>query len=284
MWYLPIQSNMLNSLAINNFSDDISIVGDYDVTGEVELYYLTSPHLKEYDLENHELAYYRAKALIRLLNSIILLTNNYAIDYNSRILFEDKHGIRPVPPRKNDFTIVEYNQLFSPFSNLMFEQSSTLSTNYIGDFISLAKEEDIVLETLMFFSLSTLDVLYFFINVYKIYENITYNLEIPKNKNAYNKIRDNLDPDLRKYLDFFLLGSFSQFANSKEGTGIFSRHGESHVPYDKEALDFNEIDYNIRNLIIAWLNDKLRAKKGRYYKITYNKRPVEAMRDSDYEF
>ena len=155
---------------------------------EHETFFFGSPHLEMLTQEDDELAYYRAKALLRFLNGCLLLIGDLIFSYGNEIhMFNEKMEFTHTSSyRKNDLSIKEYEELRSPFQNNISVKSSA-EKSYLRDCIILAREDEIVYQTILFLSLSRLDVLYQLNNTYKIFENIIYDLGFPKHEETYKR-------------------------------------------------------------------------------------------------
>lgn len=286
MWCLSVSSSLAFSMSRTSFSDDFYIFSTFNYSEE-ESFYFGSPHLNEIPKEDSELAYYRAKALINLVNGCLLLDANLILGFENEILWIENDIIRGGFRMNYQSDIREYEELVNPFvTDLSVREHSRPS--YMRECLLLVKEEPIVRQSILCLLLSKQDALYFLTNVYKIYENIFMDLGIPKNAGSYKANHQNLFPagsGLREHLDYFLLGNFAQYVNSVEGSGILSRHGHSNTPYrDREPLDLKEIDVKIRNLINCWLQKKIEERFNISYNFRFENRRSEFTLDEDYNF
>lgn len=80
MWAIPIGSSFTGSLA-SKMSEHFEVFKEYTMS-ESELFYLSSLHLDNISTEEPLRASYRAKALLRILNGILLLTDNYVLAFD----------------------------------------------------------------------------------------------------------------------------------------------------------------------------------------------------------
>src|SRR5690606_28565823 len=134
--------------------------------------------------EDSELAYYRAKALINLVNGCLLLNDNLILGFENEILWIENDVILGGFRRNYQSDIAEYEELVNPFvTDLSVRKHSRPS--YMRECLLLVKEEPIVRQSILCLLLSKQDALYFLTNVYKIYENIFMDLGIPKNAGSY---------------------------------------------------------------------------------------------------
>lgn len=291
MWHLGLQNNnMVYSLARKQFSDDIKIMYLTD-NSEHETYYLISPHFSDLPDEEYEKAYYKALSFVRLINGCLLLEGDSLLVSNNYLTyFEDSYNTMQKGKEVHGRSLLEYNQLVDPYENIQIKDIE--STSYLANCLILVKNDDKVRRVIGLLYLYHRDNLYLLVNAYKIYEIICADLGIERKEKLYKKMRDSLPYDLAQYLNYFILGDFTHYANTlensngKEVTGIFSRHGQSKEVYDKKPLDTNELDLNLRNLINVWLRIKIKEQlgvshKGNKYK---TRNIVESMRDEDFIF
>src|SRR5699024_1936153 len=127
-------------------------------------------HLLGIDKIEYYRAFYRAKALIRILNGTLLLTNSPQIVYNQQSIYywEDKGN------RRRSFSLItenmelEYEELQNIFQkDPSFRQGNERERNgYISDIFDLAYEDSLVKDVIMLFSLIHTDLLYILINTY----------------------------------------------------------------------------------------------------------------------
>ena len=175
-------------------------------------------------------------------------------------------------------SLIEYREFVNPFENLQIEDLK--SKSYLVDCLIMVKNDEKVRRVIGLLYLYHRDNLYLLVNAYKIYEIILADLGIQRNEKEYKKIRNDLTHDLSPYLDYFILGDFTHYANtiaSSDGTevsGIFSRHGESQSVYNKNPLDLRELDLNLRNLINKWISIKVEGYNGNVHKEEYINRNV----------
>lgn len=283
MWGLQLYSSMGMGFSTKSFSDDLYVfrISDYS---EHETFYLGSPHLDDIPLEQSDLAYYRSKAFMRILNGCLLLSNNSIFDFGDEIrIFEENGDSRRVHFRKSDFTIMEYEELINPFTDKEIIDTRA-GKSPLRDCLILAKEDPIVRQSIICLSLANLDALYFLTNIYKIYENVFLDINIPKNSQS-REFRNFCDenPEFAPYLKFFV-EKFAHYANSEKGSGILSRHGNGRSEYEGDPLDFGDIDFNARQLMNYWLRLKMADRFGYYFKLEY-KKPVQiALRAEDFKW
>lgn len=278
MWHLRLEDNNITySLARQNFSNDISIIGLTD-NSEHETFYLTSPHFSDLPIEEYEKAYYKALSFLRLINGCLLLKDDYLLHAADNRLthFDDSYNAMRKGKEVYSRSLIEYEQLVNPFENLQIEDLE--SKSYLANCLTMVKNDQTVRRVIGLLYLYHRDNLYLLINAYKIYELIFADLGIERKEKSYKKMRNDLSPELLPYLDYFLLGDFKHYANtvaSSDGTemsGIFSRHGQSKDVYDKKPIDIKEFDLKLRNLINKWLSIKIENQIGVVHKEDYQSR------------
>ncbi|MBW0933921.1 hypothetical protein [Priestia megaterium] len=297
MWAIPIESSFTGSLA-SEMSEHFEVFKEYTMS-ESELFYLSSIHLDNISIEDPLKASYRAKALLRILNGILLLTDNYVLVFDvEKISFINHKGEwinRHVYGSDRD---LEYKELENPFqaeaSKLVkykrIPEDDEKKRDYIVDFFDYAYKSELVKEVLILFSLSKIDTLFILINTYKIIETIEYDLGFI-DKTAKTEKIGLFSEEFVKAYEFFEKGKFGHYSNSEYGSGLFSRHGVSDKKKyeDKKGnplppVSFNDIDINVRTLIYEWINHKLMVEKGYRYPSVKREIREEQMKDEDYNF
>jgi len=244
---------------------------------EHETYYLISPHFSDLPDEEYEKAYYKALSFVRLINGCLLLKGDYLLLADNYLCdFSDSYRSMRTGKEVYGRNLIEYGQFVNPFENIQIEDMK--SNLYLANCLTMVKDDEKVRRVIGLLYLYHRDNLYLLVNAYKIYEIICADLGIPRNEKSYKKIRNDLPiPDMLPYLNYFILGNFTQYANtitSSDGTevsGLFSRHGQSKDPYDKDPLDLNELDLNLRNLINEWLSIKIKNHIGVVHKEKYER-------------
>lgn len=279
MWHLRLTTNNItHSLSRQNISKDILIkyLTDYS---EHETYYLISPHFSDLPEEEYEKAYYKALSFVRLINGCLLLIgDNLLVAENCLCDFDDSDRLIRKGTEVYGRNLLEYEQLVNPFDKNI-QRENLESNSYLTNCLTMVKNDEKVRRVIGLLYLYHKDNLYLLVNAYKVYEIICADLGIPREKKSYKKIRNDLaTPDMLPYLDYFILGNFTHYANtitSSDGTevsGLFSRHGQSKQVYDENPLDLNELDLNLRNLINTWLSIKIENYIGVVHKEKYEKR------------
>lgn len=302
MWAVYITSSTSKSLSFIR-SEHFNIFSEFTMS-ETEEFYFTSIHLKNIEEHDYMTAHYRAKALLRILNGLLLLNNQTPIAYDlDRIYFIRNHDHWSVHNIYTPNQTLEYKELQSPFkaekSSLnKYENPSKINEdvkNEIVDFFELAYENDFVKEVLILFSLIKIEPLLLLINTSKIIETIDFDLGFIDQKTK-KKLLTTLSAELGNAFlqanNFFENGRFGHYSNKRSGSGIiFSRHGAGKLDayQDKHGnplppVSFKEIDTYIRILIYEWMNFKLYRTKNYKYQSLKIVSIVEEMRDEDYEF
>lgn len=297
MWAIPIESSFTGSLA-SKMSEHFNVLREHTMS-ESELFYFTSSHLDDISIEEPLKASYRAKALLRILNGILLLTDNYvlAFDVENLVFMNEGERWKDRHIDKSDRDL-EYKELENPFqaeeSKLVkykrIPEDDKNKRNYIVDFFDYAYKSELVKEALILFSLSKIDTLFILINTYKIIETIEYDLGFI-DKTAKNEKIGLFSEEFVKAYEFFEKGKFGHYSNSEYGSGLFSRHGVSDKKKyeDKKGnplppVSFNDIDTNVRTLIYEWINYKLMVEKGYRYPPVKRESKTRSLTDEDFNF
>lgn len=279
MWHLGLtNNNKTYSLARQRFSSDIDIMYLTD-NSEHETYYLISPHYSDLPEEDYEKAYYKALSFVRLINGCLLLTGDYLLQADNYLTnFDDSYTALRRGKEVYGRSLIEYEQIVNPFENIQIEDLE--SNSYLANCLTMVKHNQKVRRVIGLLYLYHRDNLYLLVNAYKIYEIILADLSIQRNAKEYKKIRTTLSKEILPYLDYFILGDFTHYANTTassdgtEVTGIFSRHGESEKVYNKNPIDLKELDFNLRNLINSWLSIKIENQIGKVLKVEYQRSDI----------
>ncbi|MGP0689575.1 hypothetical protein ACW5UC_23805 [Priestia aryabhattai] len=154
---------------------------------EHEEFYFISIHLDNILEEEGLRALYRSKALLQMLNCILLLTGDFILDYvlDNTAYVEITDRWSENWRRKAIYSTsreLEYEELQAPFqtppnqlkkyTGQAIAEDDPKRRNYIVDFIDCAYKDDYVREVLTLFSLTKNDTLFILINTSKIIETI----------------------------------------------------------------------------------------------------------------
>lgn len=276
MWHLGLSNNNItNILAKQQFSNDIQIITLLD-NSEHETYYLKSPHFSDLPEEEYEKAYYKALSFVRLLNGCLLLKGDNLLKVDNYLSdFDESYSVLRKGKELYGKSLIEYKEFVNPFENIQIEDLERKI--YLTDCLNLVKNDNKIRRVIGLLYLFHRDNLYLLVNAYKIYEIILADLGIQRKEKEYKKIRNALSRDLLPYLDYFILGDFTHYANTiastdgKEVSGIFSRHGDSESVYNKNPIDLGELDLKLRNLINKWLSIKIEDYNGNVHTAEYRK-------------
>ncbi len=301
MWLLEVFSSGISKSLSMNASKHFSVQVESDFS-EHEHFYFSSPYLDTIDVGDSNLAFFRAKAMIRILNGILELNGQPVVAFNSdRILFS-LNGEKKSSHRTDFNSQLEYEALQNPFEigtlqPVIFNFTPKVNDTKVDvvDLFDLAYKEDLVRESLILFSLSKIEPLYSLMNTAKIVETIEFDLGIPskggERKNKINELKgvgnEGLSEDFWIAHNFFnkkAPGSFFHFINTRDGSGIFARHGATSQKYDSKLpiISFEEIEYNIRILIYEWANYKLIKFKGYRYPPIKRVSKIEDLKDEKF--
>jgi hypothetical protein len=230
--------------------------------------YFSSPHLNVIDngiKSDANIVYARLKSLLRLISGVSLLTGNKKIDYSSTLYCEVDGIITKV--YWDSCPDIELQELSNPFDvnviSRLEKRNKDSQANYAKDVIELIIENEIVREVILLLALSSEDLLYFLINTYKIYETIKNDLKINiSNRKVIN--REELSDDMHD--TFVQLLQYTQYINSRNSSGILSRHGANSTPATITSPSTEEINTVLLKCINCWLIEKIEVKYGRRYK------------------
>ncbi|MEH7004221.1 hypothetical protein [Priestia megaterium] len=298
MWAINIYSSLTLSMSIK-ISEHFGVFREFNMS-EHEAFYFSSVHLNNIPEEESLRASYRAKALLQMLNGILLLTGDLTLDYdlnNIAYIERDENGYDGDWRRKSVYTVnrgMEYEELQDPFqadpaqlkkyTGKAIPEDDPKRRNYIVDFFDCAYKADLVKEVLTLFSLSKIDTLFILINTSKIIETIEHDLGL----NVREEIKEELlkalsEPFVQSY-NYFKNSKFFHYSNTRVGSGIYARHGADKKTYKGTPPSFSDIDANIRVLIYEWINFKLMDEKGYRYPSVEIESTIEPMKDEDYDF
>lgn len=292
MWAVYITSSFSRALS-TKASEHFNVFSVANMS-EHEDFYFTSSHLTNIEIEDFQSAFHRAKALIRILNGILRLKNLPKVAFEPDRIFYMKNSDQWSNYSIYNDSQLEYKELQSPFqanSSLLQKYKRTSeevnrNDRYVVDIFDLAYNEELAKEVLILFSLTKIDPLYLLVNTLKIIETIEFDLglQIEKRENGKKKKSGEIKKERKiiwakvsavlgdesanffKAYNFFKApgdGSFQHFINTRDGSGIFARHGANNNNYQDEKgnqlpiISFDDIEHNIRVLIYEWVNYKL---------------------------
>ncbi|MGW5891911.1 hypothetical protein [Priestia megaterium] len=278
MWAINIYSSLTLSMS-SKISEHFSVRREFNMS-EHEEFYFTSVHLNNIPEEESLRALYRAKALLQMLNGILLLTGDLILDYDldniAYVEITDRWSENW--RRKAVYSTnreLEYEELQDPFqappeqlkkyTGKAIAEDDPKRRNYVVDFIDCAYKDDYVREVLTLFSLSKIDTLFILINTSKIIETIEHDLDLNVKKEIKMKRLEAIGKRFTQSYNYFKESKFYGYSNTRLGSGIFSRHGANKNTYKGTPPSFSDIDTNVRTLIYEWINHKLITEKGYRY-------------------
>lgn len=319
MWAVSINSGLSKSLS-NKYSKHFNIISVRDYS-EHESFYFSSPHIYNIDVNDPSTAFFRAKALIRLMNGILMLNDQPQVTFDStRIAYMESFDVGHFHSIKNSSQL-EYKELQNPFQTDLSQAhsynegqlESSNFNNYVVDLFDMAYTEELVKEVLILFCLSKLEPLYFLMNTSKIIETVEFDLGllVKKKENGEKRSNSEVVKEKKKILGevFEILGehgakfsnaynffkvsgdnSFQRFINTRDGSGIFSRHGANDKTYENKngdklpMISFEDIEHNTQVLIYEWINYKLIKSKGYRYPPNKKGGRVVDIKDDFFDF
>lgn len=246
MWAFKL--NTATELSTNNIS--IQTIEHFG-SGHVN-FYLVSPHLNEIAESDSVRAYYRSNNLLLLLNVAWNFATNsgenkakfHKVDLH---YFLDDFASRKYY-REEDLEI-ELEELAYPFNvNLKDLSMINKKNDIIDNIFALAMLDPLVRENLILFGLSGNDSFYLLINVYKICENIEFDI--------VNNL--GMRTDAEPFTEYFApFKKFNHYINTKAGSGFFARHGSDTKVFNKQKPTHTEIINATYELLRVWMNYKM---------------------------
>lgn len=234
--------------------------------------YFTSPHVNKLNEQEAERAKARLKTLLRLISGINLILGNRSLMPKSETLYylDNRERYKKFHPEISMQILFE--ELENPFDMELLSENPSLSTEYSHnirkDYFQLTSEDELVREVLLLLTLGEEQILYFLINTYKIVENIKSELSLSKNNGKLNVTDDSpthLPESLLKRLNN--ANEFAQYINSRDASGILSRHGQTKIMAPKAIPTIEEIREVLFKTVNEWLNYKCSIRFNRKYKI-----------------
>ena len=231
----------------------------------------SSPHVNVLQEEESTRAYIRIKTLLRLLSGINILRGDDIFYHHSTLEYVKDNLFRTGTWTEDiDVTIEE---LGNPFDeNILNDiqlnriRRGSEEPSLVKDYIELSVNESLVREVLLLLTLGEEETIYFLINTYKIFENIRNDLGL-KVSNRKIHGRKDLPSELLESLS--KLAGYSQYINSKDASGILSRHGSGNTPSPKDKPSLIEIKRALRLAVSTWMKYKCEISFGRVYKPTH---------------
>lgn len=226
--------------------------------------YFSSPHVNVISFNDASRAKARITTLLRLVSGIKVLQGSSLIVPKANTLYfeRDDGRFEKLHPQPDMETIFE--ELTNPFdSNVLTEikyKYDKMTPNRIKDYLQLTVSDNLVREVILLLSLGEEQALYFLINTYKIVENMISDLNLNKNN---GKLKPKSPSELPNYLleSMNEIFKYSQYINSRDGSGFLSRHGATNIKAPKHIPTFTEI----RSALLLSVNDWLNYKCYRYF-------------------
>lgn len=233
--------------------------------------YFSSPHVNVLDEKDASRAKARITSLLRLISGVKILQGSRALNPNSSTLYflRDDERYEKYHPHVDLDTLLE--ELANPFDpNVLIELKTKKDynpPNQTKDYFQLIIDDVLVREVILLLTLGEEQALYFLINTYKIVENIKNELILTKN-NSRLYATNQSPKDLPSYLLDSLsdVNEYAQYINSRDASGILSRHGVTKIPVPQQIPSMSEIRNALIHVINDWLNYKCIKNFGRNYK------------------
>jgi len=221
-----------------------------------------SPHADVLDRNESTRAYARLTSLLRIVNGLRILLDRETISASTTLYYDN--GFNPKAERYSEDLDITLEELENPFDNEVLERlevrDKSSEPNIYKDYLQLIIDEPIVREVILLLTLSKEQIIYLLVNTYKIFENILADLDIGS---KLDKNEKNLPEELFNSLKE--LKRHNQYINSRDASGILSRHGERY-PAPKKNPSREDVQKALNCAINEWLIYKCTKKFGRKYK------------------
>lgn len=223
-----------------------------------------SPHVNVLNRHESTRAYARWTTLLRLVNGLRLVLDNDMIVAATTLYFDNGFNIRGESYSEDLDIILE--ELSYPFDegvlSMLKKRDKNSEPDRYKDYLQLIIDEPIVREVIILLTLAEEQIIYLLINTYKIFENILSDLGLGTSKLNTNK--KGLPEDLFNSLKE--LNEFTQYINSRDGSGILCRHGATKKPAPAKIPTREEIRTALTSTIDEWLIYKCTMTFGRTYR------------------
>lgn len=227
---------------------------------------LESDHVDVLKPHESTRAYYRFNALMRLINGLRIVSKLRVIQLDTSLFFDNGTSIKTISYGTDLDILLE--ELENPFDEGMlanFEKRDVNSSpSRQKDYLQLIIDEPIVREVINLLTLSHEQAIYLLVNTYKIFENINTDLDLKTSKYVNpGHLPEDLFDSLKK------LKEYTQYINSRDGSGILSRHGASNIPAPAHKPSLAEIQELLIAVVDEWMNFKCTVAFKRKYTWKY---------------
>lgn len=257
MWkLLLITSPYLHGLSHVSFSPHISIQYDTDLS-EREHYFLYSTHLEtlQYEVEDdRNEAHYKSDVLLMLFNTALNLEGYPYPIQSDELVYSSSNGTQQAVHLRRIYPMIHIEQLNNPFTETA-KLISTTSSKRFGYVIDLAYTDELFREVIILYGLLLKDYLYLLVNMYKISENIEYDMK--SSREILNERGILLEPLEEALKPFQNRGILRHFANTRSGSGLQSRHGANDNRFDKTKPTYDEVLDKLKKMINEWIDIKI---------------------------
>lgn len=198
-------------------------------------------------------AYIRFNALMRLVNGLRIINKADMIKLDTSLFFDNGISIQSVNYGTDLDILLE--ELENPFDKDMLakleKRDVSSPPSRLKDYTQLIIDEPIVREVIILLTLSHEQAIYLLINTYKIFENINTDLDLKTSKYVNpGHLPEDLFDSLTK------LKEYTQYINSRNGSGILSRHGATNIPAPAHKPTLNQIKELLVSVVDEWMNYK----------------------------
>src|SRR5699024_7152867 len=266
-WEIRLYGNnsLVNSVKSQHFNIyDWSLASDFpDYTPCFE-----SPHVNVLSNDQVDRAYIRIQCILRLVSGLrIVCDKQKVVASDNDITLVEGIYFKKMRAKENLDIILE--ELENPFDEKVASLLCSSNVSHHGseeeDFFNIIVRDSSVREAITLFALGEEQVLYFLINAYKILEIIKGEYKL---KNRSNKLcRDMNSKPIPDYLLDPLneFQGFSRYINSKDGSGIFSRHGSKDSFQKNQKPSHAKMREVLILAIKSWLKHKSEILYNRNY-------------------
>lgn len=233
--------------------------------------YFSSPHVNVLDKKDAPKAKARLTTLLRLISGVKILQGSRPLNPRSSTLYylTDSGRYDKIDTHVDLNTLLE--ELANPFDSSVLKELNEKEVynplNQTNDYFQLCVDNDLVREVILLLTLGEEQALYFLINTYKIVENILNDLKLTKNNSKVHTTNKSPE-DLPSYLLDSLsdVNEYAQYINSRDASGILSRHGVTKISVPQHTPSMTEIRKALILAVNDWLNYKCITIYGSDYK------------------
>ncbi|TYR81127.1 hypothetical protein FZC66_04485 [Priestia megaterium] len=218
-----------------------------------------NPGLAEWDIGPHLYFWHDRDDGVNLLRDQEIFYHHTTLEYFQSGIYRTAGWDEDI-----DVTLEELENPFDINTLKYIQQRVQTEPSLVKDYIQLSVNEPLVREVLLLLTLGEEETIYFLVNTYKIFENIRHELGLKVSNGKVHGKKD-LPSDLLESLSE--LAGYSHYINSKNASGILSRHGAGNTPAPVVKPSLIEIKRALYSAVNNWLNHKCMINFGRLYKL-----------------